>query len=1040
MTNCNPYRFRRYVSLIFLFIINGFSFSIQAQPKEIIFKHYATADGFNSSEAMSIAQTEEGLIWISTTDGLVRFDSKTFKYFRHNDKDSQSLSHNYCKAIQVDKRGWIWLVANEELDIFNPATETFTHLKHTSEKEENAQVKPRAFYYDKVKDIMWVATLHGLYFSKGGSAKLESVGKFSSDKTLAKDIINTIIAEGSNSLWLTSQNKIIKLNTGTGTTENYEIPQLVSGYNNHGKASIISSYIHKNKTLWLGTFTLGLFSFNTVSKQFDHYTYRDINKEDNTIFSITQTHLPDQENILFFGASGLGFGAFNIDTKKFTSYSSGTYKTSLGIKGNAYSLRCFDNKLWIGSSTGLHCYDYSLQLFEKKDLSSIANGSSLIATELMNVERNEKGKDERLWIFIPYKDGYIYDLVKNIILPIPSALKKFTAGDAGIFTMYIDNKNILWLGTNANGLVGYDIKKEIIITEKKYFFKENEWVHGFFEDSKNNLWLCTYNGLFVMDSSRNKVLPVTAVNELIKTKNLSTTVVGITEDEYGKIWLTTDLSRKKNAAIIKLDVSKNTAAIVYNEHENANNNITTVDLRGISSNKKGKIFVVFRSENISWFNSNSTGKIIFKVLEREQGLNNTSIDQLLSDAEGNVWVNNSLGIAQYKTSQNIFTNYSLADYELNTTNNPFIYLSPNTGNFYIGQSNSFLILNKNSSPNNIDKANLLFNDFKIYNKSSTQKIKDGDKITLSYQQDMISVEFALLSYSNSSENTYTWKLEGLEKDWNVSKNNIATYNHLVPGKYTLLVKAANSNGDWKTVPIKLYIKITPPFYATWWFKLLVFLLISGIIWWLVQMRIKRIKDKFALRNSIASDLHDEIGSTLTSISILSNVSQQAIDKQPLQAKELMQQLSNQTKTIQQNMSDIVWSIRPDNEKTGNLLVRIREYAAQTLEPLQINTVIEAEDSLIDKILPMPYRKDILLICKEAINNIAKHANACSVKICFSHTKKDMVISITDDGIWKGNNSGTGTKTMQERAKVLGGQLSITTTQEGTSIVVIIPLP
>ncbi len=1026
--------------LILLFLFFCSVTPLFGQPKEIIFKHYSAADGFNSSEAMSIAQTKEGLLWISTGEGLVRYDSKTFKYFRHNDKDTQSLSHNYCKAIQVDKRGLIWIAANEELDIFNPATEKFTHIKHKVEKEENTQVKPRAFYYDSEKDIMWLTSIHGLYFSKGGSGKLESVASFSSDKTLANQPLNTILPDGNNSLWITSENKIIKLNTNTGITENYTIPQVVSGNNNQGKLTIISSYLHKNKTLWLGTFSLGLFSFNTLTKQFEQYTYRDIKKQDNTIISITQTNLPDQENVLFLGATGLGFGAFNIDTKKFTSYHSDSYKTSLGIKGNAYGLKCYDNKLWIGSSTGLHCYDYSLQLFEKKDLSSIASGSTLLATELMNVERNLEGKDKRLWIFIPYKDGYIYDLEKNIILPTPAVLKKFTAGDAGIFSMFIDSKNILWIGTNAYGMVGYDIKKEKIISEKKYFYKEREWVRDFFEDSKNNLWLATYNGLFVMDSSRKNVLPVTAVKDLIKSNNVSNSIAGITEDEAGKIWITTDFSRKKNASIIKLDVSKSAASLVYKEQENTNDNSTAVDLRGISSNKKGKIFVVFRSDNISWFNSNSTGKVIFNELEREQGLNNTSIDQLLSDAEGNIWVNNSLGLALYKTSQNSFTNYSFADYELNTTNNPYIYLSPNTGNFYIGQTNSFLVLNKNVSPNNINKTSLLFNDFKIYNKSSTQKIKDGDKITLSYQQDMISVEFALLSYSNAAENTYSWKLEGLEKDWNISKNNIATYNHLMPGKYTLLVKAANSNGDWKTVPLKLYIKITPPFYATWWFKLFVFLLSAGIIFWLVQMRIKRIKDKFALRNSIASDLHDEIGSTLTSISILSNVSQQAIDKQPSQAKELMQQLSSQTKTIQQNMSDIVWSIRPDNEKTENLLVRIREYAAQTLEPLQINTVIEADDSLIDKILPMPYRKDILLICKEAINNIAKHSNAGFVKICFTHNKKDMEISITDNGIWKGNNSGTGTKTMQERAKVLGGNLSISTTQQGTGIVVIIPLP
>jgi signal transduction histidine kinase len=305
---------------------------------------------------------------------------------------------------------------------------------------------------------------------------------------------------------------------------------------------------------------------------------------------------------------------------------------------------------------------------------------------------------------------------------------------------------------------------------------------------------------------------------------------------------------------------------------------------------------------------------------------------------------------------------------------------------------------------------------------------------------MISIDFALLSYTNANENTYSWMLKGLEKEWNVSKNNIATYNHLMPGMYTLLVKAANSNGDWKTTPIKLYITITPPFYATWWFRILCILVTAGILFWIVQRRINSLKEKHQLRNRIASDLHDEIGSTLTSINILSNVSQQAMEHQPQQAKELLQQISSQSKNIQQNMSDIVWSIRPDNEKIENLVVRIREYAAQTLEPLNINTVIEADDTLIARILPMQYRKDILLICKEAINNIAKHADALSVKILLSNGKNKISLTVTDDGKWKGNNSGTGTKSMQERARALGGNITFTITDAGTQLQLVIPIP
>jgi len=1024
--------------LLLLLVSQG---AIFCQPKQLVFKHYGVEQGFTSNEAADIVRTTEGLIWISTSDGLARFDSENFKFYQHNQKDTNSIISNYCRSLEVDKRNSIWLVADNDLDIFDPETEIFRHIRRDGKRNDSSQVKPTAFYYDNANDIMWVATLNGLYFSKAGSFKLESAAKFTRDTTICKKPILTLIPDGSDWLWVTSNHRIVRLNIKTGVTENYVIPAFVSGRQNGGNIPIISSYLDQKKTLWLGTFTAGLFSFNTITKTFGQYTYRDVTKEENTIFSIKQTGLPGQENVLFCSVAGAGLTAFNTSTQQFTTYQSRIYNSALGIMGNAYGLRCYDNKMWVGSSTGLHCYDYSLQLFEKKDMSIIADGASLLPTDRMNIERNAEGKDERLWLNIPYKGAYIYDLVYDKVIPVPAKIRKYTAVEAGLISMYIDHKNILWLSTNNYGLIAYNIKQDIMIaSERKRFYNYREWVHHFFEDSKNKLWLCTFNGLFVMDNNNQNAVPVTAVNDLIKSNNISNKIVSVTEDEYGKIWITADYSDKRNAGIVKLDPVTNTASIVYNEALQSNGNNPPVDIRSICSNKKGKIFVVFYREDIFWVNSNAEGALNLKKKGREHGLNNTAIDDLLSDAEGNIWCNNSLGIAQYKINQNSFCNYSLANYELRTTNAPSIYISPNSGKFYIGQSNSFLLFNHTNNSNDISSTNLLFNDFRIYNTSYQQTIKDGDRIVLNYKQDMVSIAFALLSYSNANENIYSWKLEGLEKDWNISKNNMATYSHLTPGNYTLLVKAANSNGDWKTTPIKLYIKITAAFYATWWFRLLVVLLVALFIWWIVQRRIKRIKEKFELRNRIAADLHDEIGSTLTSINILSNVSQQAMDQHPGQVKELLEQISSQSKTIQQSMSDIVWSIRPDNEKIENLVIRIREYAAQTLEPLNINTVIEADEILVDKVLPIHYRKDLLLICKEAMNNIAKHSNASAAKITFSCSNKNISVTITDNGKWKGNNSGTGTKTMQERAHALGAQLTIQTRDTGTIVSMLLSLP
>ena len=207
---------------------------------------------------------------------------------------------------------------------------------------------------------------------------------------------------------------------------------------------------------------------------------------------------------------------------------------------------------------------------------------------------------------------------------------------------------------------------------------------------------------------------------------------------------------------------------------------------------------------------------------------------------------------------------------------------------------------------------------------------------------------------------------------------------------------------------------------------------------------KKLEQQTALltiRNNISKDLHDEVGSTLTSINILSNVSQQAIDVNTAEAKKMLQKIASQSKTIQQSMSDIVWSIQPHNEKIENLAIRMREFATQTLEPLHINLLFEVDEDLQKTSLPIEYRKEILLIFKEAVSNICKHANADMVNIRFRKTSKiSAELTITDNGTWKGETSGTGLRSMKERALAINSVLEIEHTDNGTKLNLLINLP
>ncbi len=712
----------------------------------------------------------------------------------------------------------------------------------------------------------------------------------------------------------------------------------------------------------------------------------------------------------------------------------------MGIKGTAYFARLNGNAIWIGSQMGLHLYDFSRQLFTTINLDIKNAENPPVAISDMTIERDELGNDYKLWLYIPYKNAYIYDLKSDKKLPVPAKVQRYVKPSTNFFGWYISSNNILWISTNEYGLIGYDIKQDrIILPEKNCFYKQWEWVNAFFEDSSGQLWLGTFNGLFLMDKNTNLPLPVNEVNRVLSEKKLSKAILSIAEDENNNIWFSADFTDKKTACAGRFNVHTKTTDIIYNEANLARGYNPPVELTEIVCNKKGQVFFSLKGEDILWVNSNATYPAVFHTLKEELGLNNNRVEAMLVDSSGDLWCGNRSGISCYRSRQNLFINYPVSGYDFEMDQVPAIRLSSDKSRMYIGQSNTVKYFNIHANREDTVQSPLLFMSVSVADTIQLKQIQNGSVINLTHDQNILSVEFALLSYANSSANTYSWKLDGLEKEWNISKSNIASYRYLSPGKYTLLVKAANSQGEWTISPISLTIIISPPFYKTWWFILLLAAATAGIVYYIFQLRIKRIKARYQLRNKIASDLHDEIGSTITSINILSNVSQQAMEQQPLQAKEMMQQISAQSKLIQQNMSDIVWSIRPDNEKVEDLLVRMREYAAQTLEPLNIALHMETDPYLLNKVLPMECRKEILLIYKEAINNITKHAGAGSVWINFSNGHQQLKLTIRDNGQWKGKSSGTGTRSMKERAAAIGGSLTVSGTPEGTTVQAIIPI-
>lgn len=768
----------------------------------------------------------------------------------------------------------------------------------------------------------------------------------------------SITAGPNNELWIAASNRICKFYRTTGITSWMNMGDMLVKKFGRSLVDISSCFLDGNSVLWMGTWMSGLIEYNTVTGTLNQHFYKDPKKEGNLVGAIVQD-LADKNN-LWVSTTGFGFTSFNKNTHKFYSYAANETNTKGGIKGNSYGLyQDKYNTLWIGSETGLHKLDANKQIFNTLDLSSIANGVTLLPVGDMALQRPTSSGEEILWIEIPYKGGYIYNVTRKQVLELPKKVAKYLNPPTGVFKIYIDKKNILYIATNQYGLIAYDIEKDkIVLGEKQYFYEQGKWASYFLEDKDGNLWIGTYNGLYKKPANIFTLQEVKVLNEGLVNEGLSVNMQGLCEFKDGNIWFVADNTSKPMASIGNYNPSSDKLKIVYNEKKDASVAESGVDLREIVCDDNGNLLVSNWGSGIAIFSATKSNPTL-KYLTKADGINSNYINYLQKDESGNIWCSTALGLSYYKTNENSFVNYNHFSYGVENTIDAPLCFSPYSRNLYIGQHNAIRYCNTNITSLSNGESKLRLSGLSIFNMPYKNKVIDfsnHNTVRLRYFENMISIEFALLSYTNSSDNMYSWMLEGFDKNWTVSKENIASYSNLKPGTYTFYVKAADSQGDWMKTASKLVIIISPPFYKTWWFTTIWILCVLGLAYWLIQQRINRIKARYQLRNKIAANLHDEIGSTLTSISILSDVSQQAMQQHPEQALEMLQQISIQSKNIQQSMSDIVWSLRSENELIGSLASRMREYAAQTLEPLNIGIEIIVASALQEEKLPIDYRK------------------------------------------------------------------------------------
>jgi hypothetical protein len=390
----------------------------------------------------------------------------------------------------------------------------------------------------------------------------------------------------------------------------------------------------------------------------------------------------------------------------------------------------------------------------------------------------------------------------------------------------------------------------------------------------------------------------------------------------------------------------------------------------------------------------------------KDGLPNNVIYGILNDDDGNLWMSTNKGLSCFSLQKRTFRNFDYKDGLQSNEFNRGAYCRTKDGCLFFGGVNGFNYFYPREILNNMTVPQIVITGLKIRNQPVpvqtegsplTKAIYLSKNLTLPYEQNFVSFEFASMDFTDPEKNLYKYKLQGFEKDWiNAGNAHTATYTNIDPGTYTFMVTGSNSDGTWNEKGTSIQLIILSPWYMTWWFSTLVALAVLLIAYAFYRYRLAQALKLQSIRNRIAGDLHDEVGSNLSNIFIFSNVAKQKV-KANDETGRLLQKITDYTQQSMEAMDDIVWMINTRNDRFENIMVRMRTLAAEFCETSDCVLHLDFDENLNDIHLNMEDRKNFYLIYKEAINNTAKYAGCKSVWIEMKLNHNIITLKIKDNG-------------------------------------------
>jgi signal transduction histidine kinase/ligand-binding sensor domain-containing protein len=979
---------RQFLTIIFFAIISG----LQCYGQQFNFFNLSVNEGLIQSQVTAITQDKQGFLWISTEGGVSRYDGKKFVHFT----ETEGLATNTVHTMVCDLDNRIWMGTDRGISVLEGKKVTNIALSQLA--PENVVVQ---LVSDSSGHVMALTKKGTLYEFFNLQPKRVLVGT-------NKPVFTVISFSPSGEFWGATRNHGIYVRSREGHWSNLGYPLKEDWF--------VGDIAFRRDTAILAT-NQGLYTWQGGE------------------FSRFKLPLPEsgpKKRITFLNCDNTG--NLWIGTHDAVILLSGDLRLSIFDRRNGYTdnrttfiFQDREGNIWLGTDGG-GIFRYSGSQFSYYD-----ERSGLINPIVMSLTA---GKD-RIWLgtygssLASLHNGKI----ENHCLSAPGA------GVRQVTCSVLDTNGNLWIGTYNRGLWLYD-GKNFQKCENNESLERRAGIGELFRDKNGRVWVATSSGFgYLKDKSIHWV----------KTDGV---VWGFAQASDGVM-----LATYEGLFVVKADDQVLPAT--------RNKIILRQQINGIFRDGQERFYLQTNGQGI--FIWDKTKDFILGQIDTRAGLSSNIIYSCLRDRNGSVWVGTAYGLNRLQIGDDYklqaITRYGKTHGMFGMESNKNALLEGSDGAIYYGTTKGLFIYRPTAIEPGSHVNEVLLREIRLHGKllndTSQGKLAAGyfppPSLKLNYLQNHLSFEFLAVHFRSADNIEYQYYLEGAEKEWSAPHPNTSvTYSSLAPGEYIFHVRARADNSAWSK-ELKYSFFIETPFFRTVLFR-------SGVVLGLVligvgihRARTKnklrrqkklyaiRIEEQSKVRQKTAEDFHDEMGNKLTRITLLTDILKSKLGDQNTELTKLVIQIKDNSLQLYSGTKDIIWSLKPKSDNLYEILQRVRDVGTETFQDTHVEFIFSGlSEEITTVILPIDYSRNLIMIFKEAFNNVLRHADSTRVCLTLQKNGNEVLIELTDNG--KGLDiekikKGHGIANMKLRAARINGLFSFQSEPgKGTSIELRLKIP